>query len=139
MGAVGGPRRNQAARRVRRAHAEDPRMQRPTDDVKNWMTMFRWIVKAIRDDFGIDEGRLTRHAQLETELGLSIEQIEEVLRLIDDSFGVHFPAGTLDEVLRLEELCVLASGMKGVYKRPEFLSDGFAARCQAANPGMAAA
>ena len=30
------------------------------------MTMFRWIVKVIRDDYGIEESRLTRHALLET-------------------------------------------------------------------------
>lgn len=112
-------------------------MARPIDDVKNWMTMFRWIVKAIRDEYGIEEARLTRHAQLETELGLSIEQVEETLGLIRASFGIHFPEGTLDEVIRLEELCMLASWLKGLYKRPEFISDGFAASCRAANPGMA--
>jgi len=112
-------------------------MQRPIDDVKNWMTMFRWIVKLIRDEYGIDEARLTRHAQLETELGLSIEQIEEVLGVINDSFSLRFPPGTLDEVLRLEELCMLASWIKGLYKRPEFISDGFEASCRAANPSIA--
>jgi hypothetical protein len=101
------------------------------------MTMFRWIVKAIRDDHGIDEARLTRFARLETELGLSIEEVEELLSLIDLSFGIRFPEGTLDEVLRLEELCMLASWIKGFYKRPEFISGGFETRCRAANPGMA--
>jgi hypothetical protein len=30
-------------------------MSRPIDDVKNWMNMFRWIVKLIRDDYQIEE------------------------------------------------------------------------------------
>ncbi len=109
-------------------------MSRSVAEVKNWMTMFRWIVKVIRDDYGIEEARLTRHAQLETELGLGIEQVEEVLGIIDESFGIRFPAGVLDEVLRLEELCMLASWLKGLYKRPDFISDGFEAQCRAANP-----
>lgn len=99
--------------------------------------MFRWIVKVIRDEYGIDEARLTRHAALENELGLGMEQVEEVLGIIDQSFEIRFPEGTLDEVLRLEELCMLASWLKGLYKRPEFISDGFEAHCRAANPGMA--
>ncbi|SDB14896.1 acyl carrier protein [Belnapia rosea] len=111
-------------------------MSRSTAEVKNWMTMFRWIVKVIRDDYGIDEAKLTRHAQLETELGLGLEQVEDVLRIIDESFGIRFPEGTLDEVLRLEELCMLASWLKGFYKQPDFISGGFAATCRAANPGM---
>ncbi|MBL6076557.1 acyl carrier protein [Belnapia sp. T18] len=111
-------------------------MSRSIAKVKNWMTMFRWIVKVIRDDYGIEEARLTRHAQLETELGLGLEQVEEVLGIIDRSFDIRFPQGTLDEVLRLEELCMLASWLKGFYKQPEFISDGFAAQCRAANPGM---
>ena len=112
-------------------------MARPIDEVANWMTMFRWSVKAIRDDRGSDEVRLTRFAWLETELGLSIEQVEELLGRIDLSFGIRFPEGTLDEVLRLEEFCMLASWIKGFYRRPEFISGGFEARCRAANPGMA--
>lgn len=99
--------------------------------------MFRWIVKLIRDDFGIEESRLTRHAALETELGLSIEQVEEVLGIIEPSFVIRFPEGTLDEVLRLEELCMLASWMKGLYKRPDFITAAFEARCRAANPSIA--
>ena len=43
-------------------------MARAIDDVKNWMNMFRWIVKLIRDDYDIEEAKLTRTAQLETEL-----------------------------------------------------------------------
>jgi hypothetical protein len=102
------------------------------------MTMFRWIVKVIRDDYDIDESRLTRTAVLETELGLSIEQVEQVLDIIAGSFSIRFPPGTLDEVLKLEELCMLASWIKGYYKRPDFISEGFDASCRQANPGIAA-
>lgn len=112
-------------------------MSRPTGDVKNWMTMFRWIVKVIRDEYGIEEAKLTRHAKLETELGLGLEQVEEVLAILDESFEIRFPAGTLDEVLKLEELCMVASWLKGLYKRPEFISDGFEANCRAVNPAAA--
>ncbi len=100
--------------------------------------MFRWIVKVIRDDYDIDESRLTRTAVLETELGLSIEQVEQVLDIIAGSFSIRFPPGTLDEVLKLEELCMLASWIKGYYKRPDFISEGFDASCRQANPGIAA-
>jgi hypothetical protein len=112
-------------------------MARPIDDVKNWMNMFRWIVKLIRDEYEIDEARLVRGALLETELGLSIEQVEEVLNEIAASFAIRFPTGTLDEVLKLDELCMLASWIKGLYKRPEFISEAFDAQCRAANAGMA--
>jgi hypothetical protein len=98
------------------------------------MNMFRWIVKLIRDDYGIEENLLVRHATLETDLGLTIEQVEEVLEHIADSFVIRFPDGTLDEVVKLEELCMLASWMKGFYKRPEFISDAFEQRCMALNP-----
>jgi hypothetical protein len=114
-------------------------LARPTDGVTNWMHMFRWIVKAIRDDYGIEESRLTRHAMLETDLGLSIEQVEELMEIIAASFTVRFPPGTLDEVLRLEELCMLASWMKGLYKRPPFISDAFEAVSRQMNPEAAAA
>jgi len=114
-------------------------LARPTDGVTNWMTMFRWIVKAIRDDYGIEESRLTRGAVLETDLGLTIEQVEEMLEIIAASFAVRFPPGTLDEVLRLEELCMLASWMKGLYKRPPFISDAFEAVSRQMNPQAAAA
>ncbi len=107
----------------------------PTDDVKNWMTMFRWIVKLIRDEYEVDEQKLVRAAVLESDCGLAIEDVEAVLGTVADSFAIRFPPGTLDEVVRLEELCMLASWLKGLYKRPEFLSDGFEARCRAANPG----
>ncbi|MGE4044138.1 MAG: acyl carrier protein [Acetobacteraceae bacterium] len=110
-------------------------MQRPTDDVKNWMNLFRWIVKLIRDEYEVDEAILVRTAVLETDCGLAIEQIETVLQDIADSFKVTFPPGTLDEVLRLEELCMLASWMAGLYKQPPFISDAFATLCRQANPG----
>jgi len=111
-------------------------MSRPISDVTNWMTMFRWIVKLIRDEYGIEEARLTRHAQLETEIGLSIEQVEEVLRTVASSFAIQFPGETLDEVLRLEELCMLTAWMKGLYKQPDFLSAEFAVSCRSVNPGL---
>jgi hypothetical protein len=43
------------------------------------MNMFRWIVKLIRDEFDIDEKILVRTATLETDIGLGIEQVEQVL------------------------------------------------------------
>ena len=109
-------------------------MARSVEDVKNWMNMFRWIVKLIRDEYGVDENILVRTATLETDCGLTIEQVEEVLEMIAQSFVIRFPEGTLDEIVRLEELCMLASWIKGYYKRPEFLSDGFETRCRAINP-----
>ena len=109
-------------------------MVRPTDDVKNWMNMFRWIVKLIRDEYEVDESILTRSAVLETDCGLVIEQVEAVLAIIGESFAIGFPSGTLDEVVRLEELCMVASWMKGLYKRPGFISEAFATSCRAGNP-----
>ena len=108
-------------------------MSRAVDDVKNWMNMFRWIVKLIRDEYGADEAILVRTATLETDCGLTIEQIEEVLEVIADSFVIRFPPGTLDEVVKLEELCMLASWIKGYYKKPEFISSGFEAKCRGIN------
>lgn len=110
-------------------------MARSIADVKNWMNMFRWIVKLIRDDYGIDESKLVRTAVLEKDLGLSPEQIETIMEIIADSFSIRFPDGTLDEVVSLEELCMLASWIKGLYKQPPFLSETFAARCTATNAG----
>ena len=110
-------------------------MPPPIDDVKNWMHMFRWIVKLIRDEYEVDESILVRTAILEKDCGLIIEQVESLLGTISVSFTLTFPPGTLDEVLKLDELCMLASWMKGLYKRPEFISDGFEARCRAINPG----
>ena len=110
-------------------------MSLPTDDVKNWMHMFRWIVKTIRDEYEVDETMLTRSAVLESDCGLGVEQVETVLDTISGSFKVTFPPGTLDEVVRLEELCMLTAWMKGLYKRPEFISAGFEQACRAANAG----
>jgi hypothetical protein len=113
-------------------------MSRPIDDVKNWMNMFRWIVKLIRDEYQVDEAKLTRTASLETEVGLSAEQVEEVMGIIAESFAMRFPDGTLDEVLKLEELCMLASWIKGYYKKPEFISAEFEGKCRSVNPSIAA-
>ena len=110
-------------------------MPPPTDDVKNWMNMFRWIVKLIRDEYEVDESVLTRTALLETDCGLMIEQVEAIVAVVGESFSLSFPAETLDEVLRLEELCMLAAWMKGLYKCPPFISDGFEANCRGVNPG----
>jgi hypothetical protein len=114
-------------------------MDRPIDDVKNWMNMFRWIVKLIRDEYDIDEAHLVRTAVLETDCGLGMEQIEAVLAIVAESFELRFPTETLDEVVKLDELCMLASWMKGLYKRPDFMSDGFEAECRAVNAGCAGA
>ena len=108
-------------------------MPPPIDDVKNWMHMFRWIVKLIRDEYDVDEACLTRTALLETDCGLVIEQVEALLAIVADSFALRFPPETLNEVLKLEELCMLASWMKGLYKRPPFISDAFEARCRGIN------
>ena len=108
-------------------------MSRPTDAVKNWMHMFRWIVKLIRDEYEVDEALLVRAAVLETDCGLVIEQVEALLGIIAESFCLSFPPGTLDEILKLDELCMLASWMKGLYKRPESISAGFEANCRALN------
>ena len=110
-------------------------MPPPIDDVRNWMNMFRWIVKLIRDEYEVDESILTRNAVLETDCGLVIEQIEAVLGTVSECFNLRFPPETLDEVLKLEELCMLASWMKGFYKRPPFISDGFEVACRTMNPG----
>ncbi|WP_395457442.1 acyl carrier protein (plasmid) [Azospirillum melinis] len=95
--------------------------------------MFRWIVKLIRDEYGVDEALLTRNATLETDIQLSIDQVEQVLEYISESFSIRFPDGTLDELVKLEELCLLASWIKGYYKRPEFISDAFETRCRSIN------
>jgi hypothetical protein len=108
-------------------------MAHPTDDVKNWMNMFRWIVKLIRDEYEVDEAVLTRSAVLEADCGLAIEQVETVMETISESFGIRFPSGTLDEVVKLDELCMLAAWMKGLYKRPEFISADYEERCRTVN------
>lgn len=112
-------------------------MSRSIEGVTNWMHMFRWIVKLIRDDYGVDEKILVRTAVLETDCGLSIEQVEEVLDIIGESFAIRFPSGVLDEVLKLEELCMLAAWLKGLFKKPDFISADFEARCRTANPAAA--
>jgi len=107
----------------------------PTDDVKNWMNMFRWIVKLIRDDYEVDEAKLVRTAVLESDCGLAIEDVEAVLGSVAKGFDVRFPPGTLDEIVKLEELCMLASWLKGFYKRPDFISEAFEAKCRGLNAG----
>lgn len=107
----------------------------PTDDVKNWVNMFRWIVKVIRDEYEVDEQKLVRAAVLESDCGLAIEDVESVLDTVAENFGIRFPGGTLDEIVKLEELCMLASWLKGLYKRPEFISDAFEAKCRGLNAG----
>jgi hypothetical protein len=111
-------------------------MQRSVDDVKIWMNMFRWIVKLIRDEYQVEEVRLTRAATLERDLGLSQEQIARVLATIAESFSIFFPLCAACEVERLEELCLLASWLSGLYKRPDFLCARFEAKCRDANPWL---
>jgi hypothetical protein len=106
---------------------------RDVSDVSNWMHMFRWIVKLIRDDYGVKEELLTRHAIIEKDIGLNMEQLEVVLGEIAESFSVQFPDGTLDEIVKLEELCMLSSWLAGFYKQPEFLGAGYAANAKAVN------
>jgi hypothetical protein len=107
---------------------------RDISDVQNWMNMFRWVVKLIRDDYGISEDKLTRHAQIETDIGLTLEQTEEVLEIVGKSFSIKFPSGTLDEVVKFEEMCMLASWLHGLYKQPEFLGADYISRAAAVNP-----
>jgi len=111
---------------------------RGSEEVTNWMNMFRWIVKLIRDEYGIDEAKLTRTAEVEKDLSLSLEQLEQILDTIQEAFGVKFPEGTLDELVRLEELCLLASWLAGLYKRPEFLGATYVTSAAALNPRAAA-
>jgi hypothetical protein len=111
-------------------------MQRTVDDVKNWMNMFRWIVKLIRDEYQVEEARLTRAASLDRDLGLSPEQIARVLATIAESFSIFFPLCASCEVERLEELCMLASWLSGLYKRPDFVCARFEAKCRDANPWL---
>ena len=106
----------------------------PTDGISNWMHLFRWIVKLIRDEHVVDEALLVRGAVLEADCGMQIEDIEAVIGVIGTSLTVQFPLGVLDEVVKRDELCMLTAWLKGLYKRPDFISDGFAANCQARNP-----
>jgi hypothetical protein len=109
-------------------------MDRDISEVKNWMHMFRWIVKMIRDEYGVGEEKLNRTADIETDIGLSIEQREEVLDIISKCFDVHFPEGTLDELVKFEELCLLSAWLHGLYKRPEFIGDAYASTAASINP-----
>ena len=101
--------------------------------------MFRWIVKLIRDEYGIDEAKLTRTANIERELSLSTEQVERILDYVQEGFGLQFPPGTLDEVVKLEELCLLASWLAGFYKKPDFLGAAYVQSAMAVNPKAQAA
>lgn len=107
---------------------------RDISEVKNWMNMFRWVVKLIRDDYGIDEAQLTRNASIETDIGLGTEQVEEVLDIIAGCFAIKFPPGTLDELVKFEELCMLAAWLHGLYKQPDFLGADFTTRAAGLNP-----
>jgi hypothetical protein len=107
---------------------------RDISDVKNWMNMFRWMVKLIRDDYGISEEKLTRHAHIDTDIGLGIEQTEEVLEIVATAFSIKFPPGTLDELVKFEEMCMLAAWLHGLYKQPEFLGADYVAKAVAINP-----
>ena len=100
----------------------------------NWQELSRAIVRLLRDQYGIEEDRLTRAALLDRDLGLDAEQLEGLLAMIEESFALRFPEGTLDEVLRLEDLALLASWLKGFYKRPGFLSEACAEKARALNP-----
>lgn len=100
----------------------------------NWQEVSRTIVKLLRDQYGIEEGRLTRTALLDHDLGLDAEQLEGLLAAIEENFALRFPNGTLDEVLRLGDLALLASWLKGFYKRPGFLSEACAMKARALNP-----
>jgi hypothetical protein len=106
-----------------------------TDGVTNWMHLFRWIVKLIRDEYGVDEAILTRTAVLETDCGLSVEQLEQVLDYLQEGFSIRFPSGLLDQIVRLEELCLVAAWLKGFYKKPDFIVGDFEAQCRSMNPG----
>lgn len=103
-------------------------------EVKNWQELSRAIVKLIRDQYGIEESMLKRTAVLEQDLGLGPEQLEQILEYVSETFGVRFPDDTLNEVVRLEELCLLTCWLRGFFKQPPFLSDIFVGRCRAINP-----
>jgi hypothetical protein len=105
-------------------------------DVANWQELSRAIIKLIRDQYEVAEARLIRTAVLEEDLGLTLEQLESLLAYIEETFVLRFPEGTLDEVLRLEDLTLLACWLKGFYKKPGFLSESCAEKCRALNPGI---
>jgi len=109
-------------------------MPPPIDDVNNWINMFHWIVRMTRHEYEVNEAVLTLTAALEIDCGLMTERIEAIIGVVAESFGLRFPPESLDELLKLEEHCKLASWMKGLYKRPPFISDGFEATCRGMNP-----
>lgn len=109
-------------------------MSLSTEGVTNWMHLFRWIVKLVRDEYGIDEKILTRTAVLETDCGLSTEQLEQVLDYLQEGFDIRFPEGVLDQIVKLEELCLVAAWLKGFYKKPDFIDSDFEAQCRSMNP-----
>lgn len=102
-------------------------------EISNWMQLFRWIVKLIRDEYGVDEKLLTRTAVLEEDTGMSTEQLEGVLEHIAEAFEVSFPDEVLPEVVTLEDLCMLVAWMKGFYKKPDFVTPEFEGACRAAH------
>jgi hypothetical protein len=102
----------------------------------NWQELSRAIVKLIRDQYAIDEAKLIRTARLDEDLGLTQEQLESLLDYIEESFVLHFPENTLDEVLQLGELTLLACWLRGFYKQPGFLSEAFVEQCRSLNPGI---
>ena len=104
------------------------------EQAANWQELSRAIVRLLRDQYGIEEARLTRTALLDHDLGLNAEQLEGLLGTIEEIFALRFPEGTLDEVLRLGDLALLASWLKGFYKRPGFLSEACADKARALNP-----
>ena len=101
--------------------------------ITNWMHLFRWIVKLIRDEYGVDETILTRNALLDGGIGLSAEQLEQVLDHIAETFDLTFPDNTLHEAVRLEDLCTLTAWLKGLFKKPDFVTPDFEERCRALN------
>ena len=96
--------------------------------------MFRWIVKLIRDEYGVDEKNLVRDAPIEGGLGLTTEQLERVIEFISEKFAISFPDGIMDEVVDLEDLCMMAAWLRGLYKRPDFISPEMEEKCRQANP-----
>ncbi len=103
------------------------------DEIKNWMHLFRWIVKHIRDEHGVDEKLLDRTAVLEEDLGIEEETLEEIIAAVASRFSITFPPGILNEVLKLEELCLVSAWMHGLYKQPEFLGEAYVTACRAVN------
>jgi len=77
------------------------------------MNMFRWIVKLIRDEYQVEEARLTRAATLERDLGLTQEQIARVLATIAESFSIFFPLCASCEIEGLELGVVGTKGFVG--------------------------